>query len=688
MSKATMCKAWALVLALAMLLLLAAASVFGLFAFAEEGQDPAGQEQGGDGGEGAAGEEGAAYSKAVEALRGEDAGNWAVGTYADGAFTPVAGGAAGQYTYYTTQQWQGKTYTKNDGTDFAFVPDEITYTKADFFVGDEAYLQMQEYSVVLVNGSEDMALAYTADAAGTLYFQDLAQVAPLHWDDREQAGVYGEYRIYRIGGGNAEQVYPAEGAHQLEAANAAPTTSAWVNSSVEMDAGDKLVFVSEKDGSTVFSSPVVSDTAFPERYELKNFWKWQQINDANYFEAVYRQAEDSAWTRFPNLETKKTEWDLDQRSQTQYLLPHYWTDGDDWGQNFIGAFGGMWIHASGNPRSGKDGNNAGVGDIGYAFKVPHDGFVDIDLKVVGQYGPAVEIWYNGEKLTGTQFDTTDGDTICKKGMTLSAKAIPVTEGAEIYFVQRTDNNGSCKQDFNPVITYVEAPYTLDKSEIGLEEGDSETLTLTLNPAYALTAEDVEWALAAGGEEVVELTENGTSATVRGIKGGQTVLSVSAGGYTAVTCKLTVTAAVKNEFTLSSSALSVEAGKTGTFTVTIADGSAVTAADLEVMSEDDTVATAAIDGTTVTVTGLKKGTVNIFVTAEGSLSASVSVTVTEPQKDPGTATDPGDNGTASDPGDNGTDDGKEGGCGSFAGAGSLLGGGAVLALGALLMKKKK
>ena len=196
------------------------------------------------------------------------------------------------------------------------------------------------------------------------------------------------------------------------------------------------------------------------------------------------------------------------------------------------------------------------------------------------------------------------------------------------------------------------------------------------------------ALAAGGEEVVELTENGTSATVRGIKGGQTVLSVSAGGYTAVTCKLTVTAAVKNEFTLSSSSLSVEAGKTGTFTVTIADGSAVTAADLEVMSEDDTVATAAIDGTTVTVTGLKKGTVNIFVTAEGSLSASVSVTVTEPQKDPGTATDPGDNGTASDPGDNGTDDGKEGGCGSFAGAGSLLGGGAVLALGALLMKKKK
>ena len=69
------------------------------------------------------------------------------------------------------------------------------------------------------------------------------------------------------------------------------------------------------------------------------------------------------------------------------------------------------------------------------------------------------------------------------------------------------------------------------------------------------------------------------------------------------------------------------------TVTVSDSGVITAEDLEVMSDDETVATAVISGTEVTVTGVKGGTATIYVVAEGSKSAHVAVTVTDSNPEP-------------------------------------------------------
>lgn len=612
--------------------------------------------------------------EAVEALResGEKNG-WSVGVFTGDTLASVSEGEMSAYTYYTTQVWDGYKYAANDNA-FAYVPDEMEYTvptEPDDLTGvPEELLDAEKYGFVLKNDAEkNMALIYTADKTGTLYFQDLAQVAPLHFDDRDKKGVYGEYRILLESAGSVTQVYPAEGAHELLADNAAPTTSAWVNSSVEVKEGDKLIFRSDKADSTIFSSPVVSWEEFEEVYELKNFWKFQQINDANYFEPVYRHNPTDSWLRFPNLETKKNEWDIVQRGGVEMKSSLYWNNDYD----FMGAFGGLFMHASGN--SASEGENAGKGDIAYAFKVPHNGYVNIDLNLVGNWAAGdFEIVYNGEVLDSC---TAAGDTIYRTGLTLSANAVKVTAGTEIYFVQKTQSGGSLKVDMNPIVTYVDAPYTLDKTSIEMDAQEEETLTLTINPDYDLADEEIEWT--AANEGIVELTPDGNTVKVKGLAAGQTIISAKIGAYEAVTCEVTINAALQNEFTVDPESLSVKKGESGTLTVTVSDK--ISVEDIEVAVEDDTIATASLSGSTITVTGVKKGNTKLYITAEGSKSATVEITVT----DEGVSTD-SSSGSSSDSGKT-ENDGADGGCGSVVGIGAA----SVFALGAatfVLTRKKK
>jgi len=310
---------------------------------------------------------------AVDALRTEtDVNGWSVATFDGTTISEIQSSTSIDYTYYTTWVQEGVGYSK-DGA-MAFVPNKLIHNvAADCNGPDESMVNSQKYSVVLKNDETNkMALVYTAGVEGTIYYQDLAQVAPLHYDEKDNAGVYGEYRIVKLSAqGTVTQLYPEQGNHELFASNGAPTTSAYVNSSVEMAVGDKLVFVSEKASSEIYSSPVVSYTEFEEVYEFKNFWKWQQINDANYFDVVYKNP-NGEWQSFPNLETKHANYDIYNRSGAPYTAALYWTT--DYTYSF--AYGGLWVHAGEVP------STEGLGDVGYAFKVPHSGYVNITVTFI------------------------------------------------------------------------------------------------------------------------------------------------------------------------------------------------------------------------------------------------------------------------------------------------------------------
>jgi hypothetical protein len=548
----------------------------------------------------------------VESLRGASGSNgWSIVAYGDAA-SVVESSTETNYTYYTDQQWNGYKYAFNENT-FAFVPKAMEYTVPETYLEVPVeILASQEYSVVLKNdGTNDMALVYIAEEAGTLYYQDLVQVAPLHFDKREEAGIYGEYRILLESAGNTTQVYPAEGTHKLEAENAAPTTSAWVNDSVEVKAGDKLIFRSDKAESTVFVAPVVSYVEFEEVYDLHNFWKFQQINDANYFEAVYRHTDTDSWNRFLNLETKKGELDIPQRADVYYRSSFYWT-GD---YNYMGVFGGLYVHASGE---------TGKGDVAYAFHVPKTGFVNVDLTLVGNWASGdFEIVYDGKVLDSC---TSLGDTIFRNGHTLSSNYVMVTAGTEIYFVQKSLSGGSLKADMNPIITYVDAPYSLDATSLELSKKEEKTLTLSVEEGFASDAE-ITWSVLTEG--VVELVADGKSVTIKGLSDGQTVVQVQIGDYAPLTCNVEVKTVLQHEFTVSANSLEVEEGKNGELTLTVNEN--FTLEGIEVMMEDDSIATATVSGNKITVTGVKKGSTKLYISTEGSKGLTVDVLVKEAQQ---------------------------------------------------------
>lgn len=615
--------------------------------------------------------------EAVNSLReSAERNGWSVGAFNGDELSPVETGAAAEYTYYTDQIWDGYKYAANDNA-FAYIPDEYTYTVDAGFVGDrDKYLDSEKYGLVLKNDAEkDMSLIYTAEKAGTLYFQDLAQVAPLHFDEKDKAGVFGEYRILLQSGGKTTQVYPEEGSHELLADNKAPTTSAWVNSSVNVEAGDKLIFRSDKADSTIFSSPVVSYEKFEETYELKNFWKFQQVVDANYFVPSYRINPTDAWMTIGELETKGNETDIFQRGETPLRGVKFWSKD----YQYLGMFGGMFVHASGN--SSTDGADAGKGDVAYAFKVPHNGYVNLSLDVVGEWrANGYEIVYEGTTLSTAAEVASEypefngaGDMIFKNGLNMSAKTVKVTAGTYIYFVQKTEGGGSIKADMNPIVTYVDAPYTIDKTSLEIGTEEEATLTLQINPEYAI-ADDAEITWTSANEGIVQLVPEGNACKVTGLAPGQTVISAKIGDYDAVTCEVTVEKVLKNEFTVNPEALSVKKGESGTLTVTVSDK--ISVEDIEVAVEDDTIATASLSGTTITVTGVKKGNTKLYITAEGSKSVAVNITVTE-ENNPEDSTSGSVTSSKED----------EGGCGSVIGLGSVV---AISAIGAaiMLVRKKK
>ena len=157
--------------------------------------------------------------------------------------------------------------------------------------------------------------------------------------------------------------------------------------------------------------------------------------------------------------------------------------------------------------------------------------------------------------------------------------------------------------------------TLDRSSVIMEEGQYMTLVATVSPADA-TDKTVKWK--SSSPAVASVDENGT---IRALAEGVTVVTASAGGYSA-TCAVTV---VKKyvpvlSVTLDRTSVTLEKGQSTTLVATVSPADA-TDKTVTWTNSDDTVISL-VGGK---VTALKEGTSTVTAVA-GDKSASCVVTV--------------------------------------------------------------
>ena len=158
--------------------------------------------------------------------------------------------------------------------------------------------------------------------------------------------------------------------------------------------------------------------------------------------------------------------------------------------------------------------------------------------------------------------------------------------------------------------------SLDKTELSLVEGDSETLTATVKPDNA-TDKTVTWSSSDGSVATVD-----ANGKVTAVKEGTATITAKAGEKTA-TCTVTVAKKViaVESVTLNKESLALVEGDSETLTATVKPDNA-TDKSVTWSSSDSSVATVDANGK---VTAVKEGTATITAKA-GEKSATCTVTV--------------------------------------------------------------
>ena len=177
----------------------------------------------------------------------------------------------------------------------------------------------------------------------------------------------------------------------------------------------------------------------------------------------------------------------------------------------------------------------------------------------------------------------------------------------------------CQVTVNARVYPVES-INLNKSNITLTEGDSETLTATIKPDNA-TNKKYSWK--SSDSAVASVSADGK---VTAIKAGSATITVTTedGGKTA-SCQVTVKARIYpvESISLNKSSITLTEGDSETLTATIKPDNA-TNKNYSWKSSDDKIATIAADGK---VTAIKPGSATITATTEdGGKTASCQVTV--------------------------------------------------------------
>ena len=171
--------------------------------------------------------------------------------------------------------------------------------------------------------------------------------------------------------------------------------------------------------------------------------------------------------------------------------------------------------------------------------------------------------------------------------------------------------------------------SLNKTNITLEKGKTETLQATVEPSNTTQSKDIKWS-----------TNNSSVATVvEGVvitvgPGTAEITATTVNGKTA-TCKVTVTEPKPEEIpitgvTLDKTNITLEKGKTETLKVTVEPNNTTQSKDIKWSTNNSSVATVSQSGV---VTAVAKGEALITATASNGMQTSCRVTVTEPQTDP-------------------------------------------------------
>ena len=213
-------------------------------------------------------------------------------------------------------------------------------------------------------------------------------------------------------------------------------------------------------------------------------------------------------------------------------------------------------------------------------------------------------------------DKTDVATVGGDGRVTAVKA------GEAVVTVTTEDGGktaTCKVTVKAKAVNV-TEVTLDKTELTLTEGETETLTATVKPDNA-DNKKVKWS-----SDKTDVATVGGDGRVTAVKAGEAVVTVTTedGGKTA-TCKVTVKAKAVNvtEVTLDKTELTLTEGETETLTATVKPDNADNK-KVKWSSDKTDVATVGGDGR---VTAVKAGEAVVTVTTEdGGKTATCKVTV--------------------------------------------------------------
>ena len=213
-------------------------------------------------------------------------------------------------------------------------------------------------------------------------------------------------------------------------------------------------------------------------------------------------------------------------------------------------------------------------------------------------------------------DKTDVATVGGDGRVTAVKA-----GVAVVTVTTEDGGktATCKVTVKAKAVNV-TEVTLDKTELTLTEGETETLTATVRPDNA-DNKKVTWS-----SDKTEIATVDGAGRVTAVKAGEAVVTVTTedGGKTA-TCKVTVKAKAVNvtEVTLDKTELTLTEGETETLTATVRPDNAD---NKKVTWSSDKTEIATVDGAG-RVTAVKAGEAVVTVTTEdGGKTDSCKVTV--------------------------------------------------------------
>ena len=226
------------------------------------------------------------------------------------------------------------------------------------------------------------------------------------------------------------------------------------------------------------------------------------------------------------------------------------------------------------------------------------------------------------QVSFTPANTTDDRTITwssnnQQAATVDGNGLVKAVGEGNAVITATAANGSTAQCAVTVAGETQWTIALDRSELALEKGQSETLRALFDPADAAIGQQVAWS--SSNTSVATVDENGV---VKAVGAGTAEITAQVGTKTAM-CTVTVTEIPLGNITLNRNEMTLEKGQAGTLLVGYHPENTTDSREVRWSSDKPEVATVDADGG---VQAVGAGTAVITAKVGGS-SASCTVTVT-------------------------------------------------------------